>query len=67
MSSSDEQRNEEPKEAEDLALDDEQSEGVQGGFASAASKASMASLANEASSTSTASGGGKDHRPLKQV
>jgi hypothetical protein len=34
MSSSDEQRNAEPQEAEDLDLDGEQSEGVQGGFAS---------------------------------
>jgi hypothetical protein len=34
MSSSDEQRDAEPQEAEDLELDDEQSSGVQGGFAS---------------------------------
>jgi hypothetical protein len=34
MSSSDQQRNAEPQEAEDLELDGEQSEGVQGGFAS---------------------------------
>jgi hypothetical protein len=60
----DEQRNEEPKEAEDLELDDEQSEGVQGGFASAESKASVA---NKASSTSTASGPGTVRRPLKQI
>lgn len=32
MSSSDEQRNAEPQEAEDLELDGEQSEDVQGGF-----------------------------------
>ena len=64
MSSSDEQRNEEPKEAEDLELNDEQSEGVQGGFASAPSKASMV---NETSSTSTASGAGKGGLPLKKI
>ena len=64
MSSSDEQRNEEPKEAEDLELDDEQSDGVQGGFASAAPKASVA---NKASSTSTASGAGTGRPPLKQI
>jgi hypothetical protein len=34
MSGSDEQRNAEPQEPEDLELDDEQSDGVQGGFAS---------------------------------
>jgi hypothetical protein len=33
MSSSDEQPNAEPQEVEDLELDGEQSEGVQGGFA----------------------------------
>ena len=36
MSSSDEQRNAEPQQAEDLELDDEQSDGVQGGFAAQA-------------------------------
>ena len=64
MSSSDGRRNDEPKEAEDLELEDEQSEGVQGGFAPAESKVSVA---KKASSTSTTAGAGTGPSPLKQI
>jgi hypothetical protein len=57
MSSSDEQRNAEPQQAEDLPLDDEQSDGVQGGFASQDPAKQI--MGDSVSPTATAPGYGK--------
>jgi hypothetical protein len=65
MSSSDEQPNAEPQEVEDLELDGEQSEGVQGGFASADPKKQV--MGDPVSPAATPPGQGKTGGALKPV